>query len=114
MTITVFFDEKDFFGNLEMRSCTSESLCKENLRTWLNKCFQTFGKKHSFSFRVDIENKESDRYLVECNYIDASNGVYSVTHIFGYNNYDSPEKMTKQAFIKKMLSVYDKMHMAAA
>ena len=113
MGITVFFDERDFFGGWQY--------CVEQHRSFfgtdeandaIKKCFGAFGKMRNFAFRVDDGNRYGELYLIERLPGDAEAGVYTVTHIYGNNNKDCPVKMGSAA-AKKLVREFFKKTIAA-
>lgn len=98
MTIRVFYDRKDFFGNWEYSVESAVEIdSAERLTDALRKCFYSFGRVRSFAFRIETAG---EAWLVEQSSDDTRNAVYTVKRIFGGRNTDLPVKMSASALRK--------------
>lgn len=97
MTIRVFYNRRGFFGNWDY--CAEDYLIvcsEETLKNAVKKCFSSFPRVLSFSFRLETDN---EMYLIEQTDGDARGSVYTVTHVYGLNR-DVPVKMSAAAIRK--------------
>ena len=98
MVVRAFFDSRDFFGNWQYNiDNATEIFSAEHLTDALRKCFYSFGRVRSFSFRIETAGES---WLVEQSSDDSRNAVYTVTHIYGGRNTDIPVKMSAAAIRK--------------
>lgn len=109
MIITVFYDRRDFFGawdyNVEEHAQVFDG---EALSERTKKCFSSFGRVRNFAFRVEDGKMYGESYLVERKPGDAEAGVFTVTHIYGGINNDSPVKMSGTATHKLIREFFKK------
>lgn len=103
MTITAFYDRADFFGSFEFVQDTSRRISSdEELKKYLKKCFDSFGKLRNFSFRVDLENSNSDRIVIEQSYIDREADVFTIQCCYSIYSSEKPEKVSRRALTKRI------------
>ena len=114
MTVRVFYDRKDFFGNWEYDvEDATELYSKEHMTDVVRKCVNSFGKVRSFCFRIET-GWNGELYVVEQSAEDAAGGVYTVSHRRAWNSIDSPVKMSGAALKRLIRSVWDAEHSEAA